>query len=104
MEQFLNILAAIQMIIGDFLAIGSIIGSVILLFGAFTPLNKFGEIANWSILGLIFGTLGQISISITNQPVEKIGILIPLLPNQINILLFGSLLLLIMRRFISKQR
>lgn len=92
------------MIVGDFLSIISIIGSAILLFGAFTPLNKFGEIANWSILGLIFGVLGQISIAITNQPVEKIGVFIPLLPNQVNALLLGSLLLLLMRQRIRKKR
>ena len=104
MSEIVMILASIQMMFGDFFSIVSIIGSVILLFGSFTSLSKFGEIANWSILGLIVGALGQISIAVTQQPVEKIGVFIPLLPEQVNVLLMGSLLMLIARGFIRKNR
>ena len=104
MSEILMILAAMEMMFGDLLAIASIIGSGIMLLGAFTPRHKFGEIAQWSILGLVFGGLGQISIEITQQPAEQIGMFIPLLPEQVNTLLAGSLLMLIVCGFIRKNK
>ena len=104
MSEVFGLLAAIGMMFGDLLAIASIIGSGIMLLGVFTPQYKFGEIAQWSILGLVFGGLGQISIEIMQQPVKQVGIFIPLRPEQVNALLIGSSLMLIMRGFIRKNR
>jgi len=49
----------------------SVVGSAILLLGAFVPLGKFSEIVNWSIGGLIFGGAFQIRIMITQVLAEK---------------------------------
>ena len=64
-----DVFASLDLTIDDILAIFSIIGSAILLLGAFVsdkPIGRFGEIANWSILGLVFGIIGQVSIAITH--------------------------------------
>jgi hypothetical protein len=43
--------------INDVLGILSAAGSLILLLGSFgkAPIRKYGQIADWSILGLVFG-------------------------------------------------
>jgi len=68
----LNVFAMIGMVINDLLAILSVLGSVILLFGAFSkaPLKRYGKIAEWSILGLVFGGLFQISMAVTGTTPE----------------------------------
>ncbi|MBK8421777.1 hypothetical protein [Candidatus Villigracilis saccharophilus] len=104
--QLIGFFALIGMSINDLLAIFSVIGSLILFLGAFskTPLKKYGDIANYSILGLVFGALFQISMAITNTTPQKIGILIPISPALLDGLLFLSLLLLIGRWWIRKTK
>jgi len=100
----LNVFAMIGMVINDLLAILSVLGSVILLFGAFSkaPLKRYGKIAEWSILGLVFGGLFQISMAVTGTTPERIGILIPMSALMVNALLSVSLLMLAGRWFIRK--
>lgn len=96
---FLDIFAGIGLFVGDLFAIFSIIGSTVLFIAALVsqkPIKKFGEIANWSILGLVFGGLCQISIAITDTPVTTIGLSkLPLI--LVNGLLFLSLLMVVGR-------
>ena len=104
--EFLNIFAMIGMAINDLLAILSIIGSVILFFGSFSraPLKRYGQIADWSILGLIFGGGSQISMAITRTIPEQIGFVVRMTPTMVNGLLAFSLLLLIGRWWLRRNR
>jgi hypothetical protein len=100
----INVFAMIGMMINDMMAILSMVGSTILLLGAFskTPLKRYGKIADWSILGLVFGILFQVSMIITNTMPEKIGFIAPMTPLMVNALLGVSLLMLIGRWVIRK--
>jgi hypothetical protein len=94
------------MVINDLLAIFSVIGNLILLFGSFsnTPLRGYGAIGNYSILGLIFGGLFQISMAITGTTPERIGALLPMTPLMVNGLFGLSLLMLIGRWWLRRMR
>lgn len=52
--EIIAVFAMIGMFINDLLAILSVIGSAILLFGVFSkaPLRRYGKIVDWSIVGL----------------------------------------------------
>jgi hypothetical protein len=106
MMELLNFFAMIGMVINDLLAIFSVIGSVVLFFGSFsdTPLGRYGEIANWSILGLIIDGLFQISMAITGTTPEKIGILVRMTPVMGDGLLVLSFILLIGRWWLKRNR
>ncbi|MCE9645280.1 MAG: hypothetical protein K8S20_04710 [Chloroflexi bacterium] len=97
--ELLNIFALIGLFIDDILATFSIVGSAVLFIAAIIskkPMKKFGQVADWSILGLAFGGFGQIAIAVTRTPAEKIGFLqLPLL--IVNGLLFISLLMVVGR-------
>ena len=88
----------------DIFAILSVIGSAVLLLGAFAPIGKFGEIANWSIGGLIFGGAFQVCIMITGMQAEKIGILVRMPMNIVTSLFILSLMLLIGRWQLCRLR
>jgi uncharacterized membrane protein len=94
----------IGMVINDLLALLSVVGSTILLFGAFSKasLKRYGKIAEWSILGLIFGGLFQISMAVTGTTPEQIGIVFRMSTLMVNALLGVSLLMLIGRWAIRK--
>jgi hypothetical protein len=102
--EILNLFAMIGMVINDLLAILSVLGSVILLFGAFSkaPLKRYGKIFDWSILGLIFGGLFQISMAVTGTMPEEIGIVFRMPSMMINALLGVSLLMLVGRWLIRR--
>ncbi len=104
--ELLNVFAMMGMVIDDLLAILSVLGSVILFFGSFSdaPLRRYGRIADWSILGLVLGALFQISMAITRTTPEKIGFLVRVTPMIVNGLLGLSLLLLIGRWWIRRNR
>ena len=102
--ELLNFFAMIGMVINDLLALLSVVGSTILLFGAFSKasLKRYGKIAEWSILGLIFGGLFQISMAITGTTPEKIGVIFRMSTVMISALLGVSILMLIGRWVIRK--
>jgi hypothetical protein len=102
--EIINLFAMVGMVINDLLAIFSVVGSVILLFGAFSKarLKRYGQIADWSILGLIFGGLFQISMAVTGTTPELIGIVFRMPAIMINALLGVSLLMLAGRWLIRR--
>lgn len=102
--EFLNLFAMIGMMFNDLMAILSLLGSTILLFGAFSkaPLKRYGQIADWSVLGLVFGILFQVSMVITNTLPEKIGFVFSMQPIMVSAMLGVSLMMLIGRFFIRK--
>lgn len=103
MEIF-NVFAMVGMVINDLLAIFSLVGSVILLFGAFSkaPLNRYGQIANWSILGLAFGVLFQISMAVTGTTPESIGVVFSM-PTLMVTAMFAVSLLMLVGRWIIRR-
>lgn len=102
--EILNIFAMVGTLINDMMAIFSLLGSTILLFGAFSkaPLKRYGQIADWSILGLVFGILFQFSMMVTSTIPEKVGFIVPMPPIMISAMLGVSLLMLIGRFSIRK--
>jgi hypothetical protein len=94
--EILNVFAMVGILINDLVAIFSVLGSTILLFGAFSkaPLKRYGQIANWSITGLTFGLLFQISMAVTGTTPEQIGFMMPMSALMVNALLGVSMLML----------
>jgi hypothetical protein len=97
--EILNFLAMIGTIINDLLSILSALGSLILLLGSFGKASwkRYGQIADWSILGLVFGWVFQIAMEITHTMPERIGIFFPMQPMMVYALLGVSLLMVIGR-------
>ena len=104
--ELLNVFAMIGMAIDDLVAIISVIGSVILFIGSFSkaPLQRYGRIANWSILGLVLGIFFQLSMAITGTTPDQIGLVIRMTPIIVNALLALSLMLLLGRRWIRRNQ
>jgi hypothetical protein len=104
--ELLSVFAMMGTIINDLLAILSVLGSLILFFGSFSdaPLRQYGKIAEWSILGLIFGAFFQISMAITGTTPKKIGFAVEMPPTVVNGLLGLSFLLLMGRWWIKRNR
>ena len=102
--ELINLFALIGMTINDLLAVFSVFGSVILLFGAFSkaPLKRYGNIADISILGLIFGGIFQISMTVTDTTPKLIGALLPMPALMVNALLAVSFLMLLGRWIIKR--
>jgi hypothetical protein len=102
--QVINFFAMVGMVINNLLALQSLLGSVILLFGSFAKasLRSYGKVAEWSIVGLVFGLLFQISMAITHTTPEQIGFLIPMSALMVDALLGVSLLMLVGRWLIRK--
>jgi len=103
--ELLNVFAMVGMFINDLIAGISVLGSTILLFGAFSkaPLKRYGRIADWSIVGLVFGLLFQISMAITGTTPERIGFIMPMSALMVNALLGVSILMLIGRWMIRRM-
>ena len=104
--EFLNLFAMVGMVIDDILASLSVVGSVILFLGSFSnaPVKRYGKIADWSIVGLIFGSLFQISMIVMGTVPEKVGIFFQMTPSIVNGLLTLSLLLLVGRWWVRRNR
>ncbi len=103
----LGIFAGIGIVVGDLFAILSVIGSLILFIGAIaskSTMRKFGRIANWSVMGLFFGVLFQISMAITGTTPERIGAVVRMTPLVVDGLLALSFVLLIGRWWIRKNQ
>ena len=102
--EIITVFAYIGMTINDMLAVLSVLGSVVLLIGVFVPLGKTGQFADWSIGGLIFGGIFQISMAVAKVEAEYVGILIRM-PSAVAISLFMlSALLLLLRWQIKRKR
>jgi uncharacterized membrane protein len=104
--ELLNIFAMMGMVIDDILAILSVVGSAMLFVVSFSkaPMRRYGTIANWSIGGLVVGSLFQISMAITGTTPEMVGIVFRMTPMMANGLLGLSLLLLVGRWLIRRNR
>ncbi len=102
--ELLNVFAMVGMAVNDLFALLSVLGSLILLFGAFSkaPLKRYGKIAEWSILGLVLGGLFQISMAITGTMPEQIGMVFRMPALMVSALLGVSLLMLIGRWMIKR--
>lgn len=103
----LGIFAGIGIVVGDLFAIFSVIGSLILFIGAIasnSPMRKFGRIANWSVMGLFFGALFQLSMAFTDTTPERIGAVVRMSPLIVDALLVLSFLLLVGRWLIRRNR
>lgn len=102
----LDIFATIGSLINDLLAILSVIGSVILFFGAFSKvrLRWYGKVAYWSVGGLVFGVFFQLSMAINGSTPEQIGFVVRMTPLMVNGLLGLSLILLVGRWLIRRRR
>lgn len=100
----IDILAAVGSMFNDIASILSVLGSTILLFGAFskTPLRRYGRIADWSLVGLGMGILFQISMAISGTMPEQIGFVFPMPPLMVSALLGVSLLMLVGRWVIRR--
>lgn len=95
----LEILGYVGSLINDVVSILSLIGSLILLLGSFgkATIKKYGKIAEWSIMGLVFGWGLQIAMEVTNTMPEKIGFIFPMHPLMVYALLSISAIMLIGR-------
>jgi hypothetical protein len=95
--ELLNVFAIIGMVINDPLALLSVLGSLTLLIGVFSKarLSRYGKIADWSILRLVFGGVFQFSLAVTSTMPEKIGVIFRMPALMVNALLGVSLLKLI---------
>src|SRR6266540_4865840 len=104
--ELLNIFAMVGMVIDDLLAIISVIGSIVLLFGSFSnaPLRRYGRIADWSILGLVSGAFFQFSMAITRTIPEQIGFVVRMTPIMVKGLLALSFLFLVCRWRLRRNR
>ena len=102
--QIINVFAAIGMTINNLVAMLSAFGSAILLLGSFgkASIRHYGQIAQWSIAGLFFGLLFQISMAVTGSTPEQIGVLIPMPALMVDALLGVSMLMLGGRWLIRK--
>lgn len=102
--EIITVFAYIGMTINDMLAVFSVLGSIVLLIGVFVPLGKTGQFADWSIGGLIFGGIFQLSMVVAKVEAQYVGILIRM-PSTIAISLFMlSTLLLLLRWWLKKNR
>ena len=93
----IELFANMALVVNDLFAMLTVLGSSILLLGSFVPMGKFGQIADWSIGGLIFGAAGQVCIFLAGMQNAKIGILVPQSFWAINLLLLASIAMLMLR-------
>jgi hypothetical protein len=102
--EIIEVFAMVGMMINDLMAILSLLGSTILLLGSFSkaPLKRYGRIADWSVLGLVFGIGFQFSMAVTNNMPEKIGFIAPMSSLMISAMLGISILMLVGRFVIRK--
>jgi hypothetical protein len=98
--ELLNFFAMIGRHINDLLAIFSVVSAFIMLFGNYS----YGDLANYSILGLLFGGLFQISMFVTGTMPARIGVIVPMTPLVVNGLFELSLLMVIARWLLGRHR
>ena len=98
--ELLYFFARIGRMINDLLAIFSIVSSLILLLGSYS----FGDLGNYSILGLFFGSLFQVSMIYTGTMPAMIGVFVPMTPLVVNVLFSASLVMVIGRWLLRRNR
>jgi len=91
--------ARIGRAINDLLAIFSVVSCFLLLFGSYS----YGDLGNYSLLGLFFGGLFQISMVITGTMPQRIGVFLPMTPPIVNGL-FGSSLFMVILHLLLRRR
>ena len=102
-----TILGMVGMAINDWLAILSIIGSLVLLVGSFftnTSSAKFEQFAEWSIVGLVMGGIFQVCLFLSGNMPEQIGIIFRMPSGTVSLLFVLSFLLLVARFVITRNR
>ena len=104
----LDVAASVGLVINDFFAIITVIGSFVLLIEGFARRGRrrkgSDQMALWSIMGLLFGSVCQFALYSTGNVPAEIGFIFRLSPSTINGLLFFSLLLIMARMFIAPRR
>jgi hypothetical protein len=75
-----------------------VVSSFILLFGAFS----YGDLANYSLVGLFFGVLFQVSMIMTGTLPARIGVFVPITPLVAN-WFFGASLFMVLIRWVTKR-
>lgn len=83
--------------INDLLAIFSVVSTFILLFGSYSH----GDLANYSLVGVAFGILFQVSMFMTGMP-ARIGVLVPMTPMLVN-WLFGLSVFMVLIRLVLRR-
>jgi ABC-type antimicrobial peptide transport system permease subunit len=83
--------------INDLLAIFSVVSTFILLFGPYAH----GDLANYSLIGVAFGVLFQVSMFMTGMP-ARIGVFVPMTPLLAN-WLFGLSLFMVLLRLVFRR-
>lgn len=96
--------AMVGVLINDALAVLSALGSFIMLLGSFGKASwkKYGRIADWSLLGLVFGWGFQIAMAVTGTIPEQIGMVFRMPALMVYALLSVSLLMVIGRIIIRR--
>lgn len=99
----IDIFAMVGLIINDLFAIFGFIGSLILLLGSFGKASwkKYGPVAEWSVLGLGFGWLFQLSMAFTGTTPEQIGI--TRMPTLMVYALLSTSLLMVIGRIVIRR-
>lgn len=95
--EVLYFFALIGVKINDLLAIFSVVSTFILLFGSYSH----GDLANYSMIGVVFGILFQVSMFMTGMP-ARIGVFVPMTPLLAN-WLFGLSVFMILLRWILRR-
>ncbi len=100
----INFFAMVGMSFDNLLALQSLLGCVVLFLGSFAEasIESYGKIAEFSILGLVFGLLFQTFMAITHTMPESIGFIMPMSALMVDALLGVSLLMLFGRWLIRK--
>lgn len=91
----LTIFSVFHQMFGDLFAIGAVIGTFIMLLSPFDDVDW--QVKKWGVVGFLATAVGQISLAVTGTYVEKIGFLIRLSPEYINLLLMLSFVFIIVR-------
>ncbi len=99
------LLAGIGLLINDFLAITSLIASIILFIEVIIPhrmkRKKDRKLYEWSVPGLFLAAFFQFSIIITGQTDQKVGLVFRISSGIVDLLLLLSFILIVLRYLIS---
>ena len=98
------------LLMGDLLAVISVVGSALMLLTFIVNLiagrrvlTETEQILRWSILGLILGTAGLVLLIVTGTRTEQVGVIFRLSPAMVGVLLIASCVLLVIRVVLSAR-
>ncbi len=108
METLLGLFAGMAAALGDVFAVAAAVGStwvlgVIIVNAVFGTRFKFLSQLEGTLIGLFVGTLGSVSLVLTGEKAEQIGMVFRLSQLTIGILLLLSFVMLIIA-FVVKRR